>query len=115
MDFPDKWPELVEHILTSIDTVCENISSISSENIEDLYRLLKLYIEVLKEQSMKRLGLKRAAFVKQSKVHLEKLFNLWQNIDIKSWNDSNSSVFGDSKTIYVISKLLDKCIVHIMI
>jgi hypothetical protein len=109
LDFPDNWPELVEHIFNSLDSIAANIESISADNVEDLYRFLKFYLEVLKEQSAKKLGTKRASFVKQSKVHLEKLYPLWENIDLKNWNEDSTENFGENdRIIFVISNLLDK-------
>ena len=109
LDFPMKWPQLVEHIFNSLDSICAHISSINDENIEQLYRFLLLYLEILKEQSERRIPMKRAPFVKQAKIHMEKFFPLWQNITLTKWSEQSPEEFKKSdEAIFEISKLLDK-------
>ena len=114
-DFPNLWPELIEHILNTFQSVAANFDSINAENIEDLYRFLTLYNEILKEQNIKKLATKRELFVRQAKVHLEHIYPLWENIDLKQWNEDTIENFSeDDKITFVITKLLDKCIILIM-
>ena len=115
LDFPSKWPELCEHIFGTLDSIAANLDSIGSETIEDFYRFLKFYLEVLKEQNIKKLGTKRAAFVEQAKTHLQKLYPVWQNIDLKSMDiDKMQKFTQDDGIIFEISKLLDKWAVMVM-
>jgi hypothetical protein len=53
--------------------------------------------------------------VHQAKVHLEKLYALWTNIDLKNWNKDTADNFtSEDQTLFVISKLIDKCAIMIM-
>ena len=114
-DFPAGWPEIIEYLFTTFQTVAANFDSINHENIEDLYRFLTLYLEILKEQNMKKLATKRENFVRQAKLHLEHIYPLWENIDLKHWNENTIENFSENdKITFVITNLLDKWIIMIM-
>ncbi|CAI2375884.1 unnamed protein product [Moneuplotes crassus] len=116
LDYPVKWPALTDHIFNSLDSICENLSSINEDNIEELYRFLMLYLQVLKQQSEKKIPMKKAPFIKQAKTHLQKLFLLWKNISLGRYSSMTSEEFSkNDEAIFEISKLMDKCAIYIMI
>ena len=79
VDFPNRWPELNQYLVDTLRDISNNISNISPENIDNLFRFLRFYLTVLEEQNAKRLAQARAGFIKLALTHLVMMFQFWNN------------------------------------
>lgn len=77
-DFPANWVPLNQWLLTTFEKLYQSLGSLSIEQVPQIKRFLKFYLEVMEAQNKKKLNTSKGQFHKVARDHLRVVYQVWQ-------------------------------------